>query len=91
MSSRASTQLNMRLTVKETDAATPESVQTIGDGGTTASLNSKHSPLICGAYRLRLAESREDLEAAFRLRFLVFNLELNGMRQTNHTVDNERV
>lgn len=30
-----------------------------------------------GAYRLRLVERREDLEAAFRLRFLVFNLELN--------------
>ena len=30
-----------------------------------------------GAYQLRLAESREDREAAFRLRFLVFNLELN--------------
>ncbi len=30
-----------------------------------------------GAYQLRFAESREDLEAAFRLRFLVFNLELN--------------
>ncbi len=91
MSSRASTQLNMRLTVKETDAATPESVQTIGDGGTTASLNSKHSPLICGAYRLRLAESREDLEAAFRLRFLVFNLELNeGLKsayETGHDTD----
>jgi putative hemolysin len=30
-----------------------------------------------GAYQLRFAESREDVEAAFRLRFLVFNLELN--------------
>ena len=28
-----------------------------------------------GAYRLRLAESREDPESAFRLRYLVFNLE----------------
>jgi putative hemolysin len=77
MSSRGSTRLDMRLTEKETDAGTPESVQTIGDGRTIASLKSKHSPLICGAYRLRFAESREDLEAAFRLRFLVFNLELN--------------
>jgi len=33
--------------------------------------------LACGPYRLRFAESREDLEAAFRLRFQVFNLELN--------------
>ena len=29
-----------------------------------------------GAYRLRFAECKADLEAAFRLRFLVFNLEL---------------
>lgn len=29
-----------------------------------------------GAYGLRFAESKADLEAAFRLRFLVFNLEL---------------
>ena len=33
--------------------------------------------LSCGPYRLRFAESKEDLEAVFRLRFLVFNLELN--------------
>lgn len=32
--------------------------------------------LTAGAYRLRFAESLEDLEAACRLRFLVFNLEL---------------
>jgi putative hemolysin len=29
-----------------------------------------------GVYTLRLAQSKKDLEAAFRLRFLVFNLEL---------------
>lgn len=29
-----------------------------------------------GSYRVRFAETREDLEGAFRLRFLVFNLEL---------------
>ena len=29
-----------------------------------------------GSYRMRFAETREDLEGAFRLRFLVFNLEL---------------
>ena len=41
--------------------------------------NSYRSNLLLtrGAYRLRLVECREDLEAAFRLRFLVFNLELN--------------
>jgi putative hemolysin len=29
-----------------------------------------------GSYRVRFAQTREDLEAAFRLRFLIFNLEL---------------
>ena|SRR5271168_3222244 len=33
-------------------------------------------PLTSGAYRVRFAETRQDLEAVFRLRFLVFNLEL---------------
>ena len=37
-----------------------------------------------GAYRLRLAESREDLESAFRLRYLVFNLELNEGLESAH-------
>jgi putative hemolysin len=32
--------------------------------------------LTAGAYRVRFAESLQDLESAFRLRFLVFNLEL---------------
>ena len=32
--------------------------------------------LKCGPYALRLAENEEDVEAACRLRFLVFNLEL---------------
>ena len=41
--------------------------------------------LTAWAYRLRFAESLADLEAAYRLRFLVFNLELgkgleNGLR-----------
>jgi len=30
----------------------------------------------CGAYRLRFATCKEDLDAVFRLRFLVFNVEL---------------
>jgi putative hemolysin len=39
-----------------------------------------------GAYRLRLVERREDLEAAFCLRFLVFNLELNeGLQSAYET------
>jgi len=32
--------------------------------------------ITAGAYRLRFAESRQDLEATYRLRFRVFNLEL---------------
>lgn len=47
-----------------------------GSGFQTSSIVSGHV-LTRGAYRLRFAESTEDREAAFRLRFLVFNLELN--------------
>lgn len=67
----------MCLTQKETDASTPGPLKKIGSARTMASLSSKRSPLNCGAYQLRFAESKEDLEAVFRLRFLVFNLELN--------------
>jgi len=38
--------------------------------------------LTAGAYRLRVAESLQDLEAAYRLRFLVFNLELGEGLET---------
>ena len=38
--------------------------------------------LAAGAYRLRFAESPNDLEAAYRLRFLVFNLELGEGLET---------
>jgi len=38
--------------------------------------------LTAGAYRLRFAESLQDLEAAYRLRFLVFNLELGEGLET---------
>ena len=38
--------------------------------------------LTAGAYRLRFAESLNDLEAAYRLRFLVFNLELGEGLET---------
>jgi putative hemolysin len=38
--------------------------------------------LTAGAYRLRFAESLRDLEAAYRLRFLVFNLELGEGLET---------
>jgi putative hemolysin len=48
-------------------------------GGDKLQVSSYASNLVLtpGAYWRRLAESREGLEAAFRLRFLVFNLELN--------------
>jgi putative hemolysin len=44
--------------------------------GVTKSLDKDGLNLTAGAYRLRFAESLKDLEAAYRLRFLVFNLEL---------------
>lgn len=37
-----------------------------------------------GTYQLRFAETDEDLEAAFRLRFQVFNLELNEGLQSSY-------
>jgi len=40
--------------------------------------------LSSGTYQLRFAETREDVEAAFRLRFQVFNLELNEGLQTSY-------
>ncbi len=41
----------------------------------------------CGTYQLRFAETPEDLEAAFRLRFLVFNVELNEGLQTSYSTE----
>src|ERR1700747_3153794 len=38
--------------------------------------------ITAGVYRLRFAESAQDLEAAYRLRFLVFNLELGEGLET---------
>jgi putative hemolysin len=81
----------MRLTEKETDAGTPGLVQAIGNGQTPGSSGSRDTSLIRETYWLRFAESKEDLEAAFRLRFLVFNLELNeGLEsayETGHDTD----
>ncbi|HYY72688.1 MAG TPA: GNAT family N-acyltransferase [Candidatus Bathyarchaeia archaeon] len=39
---------------------------------------------VVGGYRLRFAKSAEDLEAIFRLRFLVFNLELGEGLQSSY-------
>ena len=68
----------MRILQDQPDAApNPEhSIGVVGDVLQERSSASKPG-LIRGAYQLRFAESRQDLEAAFRLRFLVFNLELN--------------
>lgn len=55
---------------------TQSTIQAVSDKLQTSSYAS-NLVLTRGAYRLRLVECREDLEAAFRLRFLVFNLELN--------------
>jgi len=50
--------------------------------GTAAGLDKDSLSLTAGVYRLRFAESLEDLEAAYRLRFLVFNLELGEGLET---------
>lgn len=55
---------------------TRSTMETVSDNLQTSSYASS-LVLTRGAYRLRLAECREDLETAFRLRFLVFNLDLN--------------
>jgi putative hemolysin len=82
----------MRILQDQPDAA-PNPEHSIGVVGDV--LRERCSPskpaLARGAYQLRFAESREDLEAAFRLRFLVFNLELNeGLEsayETGHDTD----
>ncbi len=82
----------MRILQDQPDAApNPEhSIGVVGDVLHERSSASKPA-LARGAYQLRFAESREDLEAAFRLRFLVFNLELNeGLEsayETGHDTD----
>jgi putative hemolysin len=43
----------------------------------TASLAEQEYLAQCGTYRVRLARTEQDRLAAFRLRFMVFNLELN--------------
>lgn len=55
---------------------TRSTMETVSDKLQTSSYAS-NLVLTRGAYQLRLVECREDLEAALRLRFLVFNLELN--------------
>jgi putative hemolysin len=68
----------MRILQDERDAALNpgQAIGVVGDVLGERSSGSKPA-LARGAYQLRLAQSREDREAAFRLRFLVFNLELN--------------
>src|SRR5713226_2033902 len=82
----------MRILQDQPDAApNPEhSIGVVGDVLRERS-SASNPALACGPYQLRFAESREDLEAAFRLRFLVFNLELNeGLEsayETGHDTD----
>ncbi len=82
----------MRILQDQPDAAPnlEHSIGVVGDVLHERSSASKPA-LARGAYQLRFAESREDLEAAFRLRFLVFNLELNeGLEsayETGHDTD----
>ncbi len=68
----------MRIVQEQPDPAPnpPRAIGVVGGVLQESSSNSKPA-LARGAYELRFAESRADLEAAFRLRFLVFNLELN--------------
>lgn len=76
--------MDIRLTEKEIDTSNLRSGQAIGDERTIASLSFTNSALNCGAYRLQFATSREDLEAVFRLRYLVFNLEFNEGLESAH-------
>ncbi len=82
----------MRILQDQPDAApNPEQpTGVVGEGLQERSSASKPA-LSRGAYQLRFAENREDLEAALRLRFLVFNLELNeGLEsayETGHDID----
>src|SRR5712692_2846828 len=68
----------MRIALRQPDTAqiVRQATETVGDLLRERSSSSRPA-LGCGVYQLRFAESREDREAAFRLRFLVFNLELN--------------
>jgi putative hemolysin len=50
--------------------------------GIAAGLDKENLSLTAGVYRLRFAESLQELEAAYRLRFLVFNLELGEGLET---------
>ena len=82
----------MRIAQQQPDTApkTRLTIEAVGDKLQTSSCGANLA-LTRGAYRLRLVECREDLEAAFRLRFLVFNLELNeGLEsayETGHDTD----
>src|SRR5215470_6930720 len=50
--------------------------------GIAAALDKNSPNLTAGVYRLRFAESAQDRKAAYRLRFLVFNLELGEGLET---------
>jgi putative hemolysin len=72
--------------------ADTRNVHLVTDKGVARSTRtSSQRPLALGHYQSRMAETRQDLHAAFRLRFLVFNLELNegldSAYDTGHDTD----
>lgn len=68
----------MRILQHQPDAApSPDQATGVVGEALQESSSASKAALARGAYQLRFAKSREDLEAVFRLRFLVFNLELN--------------
>lgn len=80
-------------TAEELPPAAPNAARALDE---TASVTPKEptepKPLVAaGAYRLRFAKSAKDREAIFRLRFLVFNLELgeglHSAYQNGHDID----
>jgi len=69
----------------DTAPKTQSTMEAVSDKLQTSSCGAKLA-LTRDAYRLRLVECTEDLEAAFRLRFQVFNLELNeGLKSAYET------
>jgi putative hemolysin len=76
----------MRFTEDIADDAAAGPAPTVAHG--TSGANSRFSlpRTTLGQYRLRFAETKKDREAAFRLRFVVFNLELNeGLKSAYKT------
>jgi putative hemolysin len=52
---------------------------------TRGSLIQESFEIVSGSYRVKIAESRAEMESALRLRHEVFNLELKGEARSNHS------